>query len=102
LEHGSEDGEVELSIAGDGAEIVLAVRNEGSPIPADLLPTLFDPLVRETSTEAQQRRRLGSIGLGLYIAREIVTAHGGTVEVTSTAESGTIFTVRLPCQQGER
>ena len=102
LEHGSEDGEVELSIAGEGADIVIAVRNEGPLIPADLLPTLFDPLVRETSTEAQQRRRLGSIGLGLYIAREIVTAHGGTVEVTSTAESGTIFTVRLPRQKSER
>ena len=48
------------------------------------------------SKDAQVRRRPGSIGLGLYIAREIVTAHGGTIDVTSTAESGTSFTVRFP------
>jgi signal transduction histidine kinase len=41
-------------------------------------------------------KRPGSIGLGLYIAREIVTAHGGSIDVRSSAEEGTVFTVRLP------
>jgi signal transduction histidine kinase len=102
LEHGSNDGEVELSIAAEGPDFILAVRNEGPPIPTQLLPTLFDPLVRETSTAAQQRRRLGSVGLGLYIAREIVAAHGGSIDVASSAESGTVFTVRVPCQRVEK
>ncbi|HEV8069416.1 MAG TPA: ATP-binding protein [Planctomycetaceae bacterium] len=96
LDHGSEDGDVQLSIAAEESDIVLAVRNRGTPIPRDLLPTIFDPLVRDTSTNAQLRRRPGSVGLGLYIAREIVTSHGGTIEVTSSAESGTLFVIRVP------
>jgi signal transduction histidine kinase len=96
LEHGSEDGDVELSIASEGPDIILTVRNQGPPIASEVLPIIFDPLVRDTSTEAQRQRRVGSVGLGLYIAHEIVTAHNGTIDVTSSAESGTIFTVRVP------
>jgi signal transduction histidine kinase len=97
LEHGAENGDVELSISADGPDIILAVRNQGTPIAADVLPTIFDPLVRDT--DVLRKRREGSVGLGLYIAREIVTAHGGTIDVTSSAESGTVFTVRVPCQR---
>jgi signal transduction histidine kinase len=97
LEHGAENGDVELSISADGPDIILAVRNQGIPIAADVLPTIFDPLVRDT--DVLRKRREGSVGLGLYIAREIVTAHGGTIDVTSSAESGTVFTVRVPCQR---
>ena len=96
LEHGSEDADIELTIASEGPDILLSVRNQGPPIAPDLLPTIFDPLVREMSPDAQLRRRAGSVGLGLYIAHEIVTAHGGTIEVRSSAESGTVFTVRFP------
>jgi signal transduction histidine kinase len=96
LEHGSKEDDIELSLASEGQDITLKVRNQGSPIAPDLLPTIFDPLVRNTSEEAQLRRRPGSVGLGLYIAHEIVTAHGGTIDVTSSVESGTVFTVRSP------
>ena len=51
--------------------------------------------------DALRQRREGSIGLGLYIAHEIVTSHGGTVDVASSAESGTVFTVRIPRRQAE-
>jgi hypothetical protein len=95
LEHGATNGDVELSITSDGPDIILAVRNHGTPIARDILPTIFDPLVRDT--DVLRHRREGSIGLGLYIAREIVTSHGGTIDVTSSAESGTVFTVRVPC-----
>jgi sigma-B regulation protein RsbU (phosphoserine phosphatase) len=76
--------------------VVLSVHNEGAPIPPDVLPTIFDPLVRYATRESTARRKSGSIGLGLYIVREIVVAKGGTVKVTSTAEEGTTFTVRIP------
>ena len=76
--------------------MVLSVHNEGAPIPPDLLPTIFDPLKRYASRESAAQRNPGSIGLGLYIVREIVVAKGGTVTVTSTAEEGTMFTVRIP------
>ena len=51
---------------------------------------------RNVDPSAKYLRRTGSIGLGLYIAREVVEAHGGTIRVASTAERGTTFTVRLP------
>lgn len=99
LQHGSAQGPVELSVASEGSTVVLSVRNEGEPIPSDLLATIFDPLMHYATPESAARRVPGSIGLGLYIVREIVIAHGGTVEVASTAEEGTTFIVRLPRQR---
>ena len=106
IQHGSPDSPITLSLtpgrlpsagATPGASmVVLSVHNNGAAIPPDLLPTLFDPLKRYASHESAAQRRPGSIGLGLYIAREIVEAKGGTVTVSSTEEHGTTFTVRLP------
>lgn len=106
IQHGSPDGPITLSVTSTGTPsaasgsadsvVVLSVHNEGSPIPPDLLPTLFDPLKRYATQESVAQRTPGSIGLGLYIVREIVAANGGTVAVTSTAEEGTTFTVCIP------
>lgn len=106
IQHGSSEGPIEVSVFPEqmpsgvsGAEastVVLTVRNKGLPIPPDFLPTLFDPLKRYETREAASQRTPGSIGLGLYIVREIVVAKGGTVSVSSTAEEGTTFTVRIP------
>lgn len=98
LQHGSLEGPVEVSAASEGSTVVLSVHNEGEPIPPEVLPTLFDPLVRSTAGESASQRAPGSIGLGLYIVREIVIAKGGAIEVASTAEEGTTFTVHLPRQ----
>ncbi len=96
LQHGSATEPVELAADGTAAEaVVLSVHNSGEPIPAELLPTIFNPLTRGR-VSVRERRRPGSIGLGLYIVREIVAAHGGTVGITSTAAAGTTVTVRLP------
>ncbi len=76
-----------------GEEVELSVHNEGSPIPADRLPRLFEPMQRATSQEDKAGR---SVGLGLYIVKHIVEAHRGTVTVSSTLAHGTVFTVRLP------
>lgn len=96
LQHGSAQGPVELSVVSEGPTVVLSVHNEGAPIPSELLPRIFDPLMRYDTPESASRRATGSIGLGLYIVREIVVAHGSKVEITSTAQEGTTFTVRLP------
>jgi len=96
LQHGSAEGSVELSIASEGPTVVLSVHNEGPPIPAEMLTTIFDPLMRYAASGTAAERVSGSIGLGLYIVREVVVAHGGTVTVASTAQEGTTFTVRLP------
>lgn len=106
LQHGSPDGPVDLSVTSkgtasdgfgpEGSCVALSVHNEGAPIPPELLPTICDPLKRYATREAAEQRAPGSIGLGLYIVREIVVAKGGTLTVTSTAEAGTTFTVRIP------
>jgi PAS domain S-box-containing protein len=71
----------------------LSVHNQGAPIPGEQLDRIFEPLQRASD---QIDRNDRSVGLGLYIVDAIVRAHGGTVRVESTVESGTIFTVRLP------
>ena len=74
----------------------LAVHNGGSPIPADLLPGIFDPFHR---TGAGRPSAARGLGLGLFITREIVLAHGGTIDVNSAQIEGTTFTVTLPPQR---
>lgn len=96
VHHGGGAGPVDLLASADGSHVRLAVRNGGRPIPPDALTTIFDPLVRVSSPDVQKRRRPGSIGLGLYIAREVAVAHGGDIEVTSSEAAGTVFTVRVP------
>lgn len=70
----------------------IAVHNAGRPIPPELQSTLFEPLTR--GPEAGHAAR--SIGLGLFIVREIARAHGGQVEVRSGAETGTTFEATWP------
>lgn len=79
--------------AGEAGWMSIVVANEGIPIPANRLPALFEPLQRATDQVDKTTR---SIGLGLYIVKHIVEAHGGSVAVRSTEQDGTTFTVRLP------
>ena len=86
--------QVQVAAQGLGALVELRVNNRGTPIPSDLQESIFDPFVhRETGSPANTRKGLG---LGLFIVKEIVTGHQGTVEVTSTESAGTTFTVKLP------
>jgi len=82
-------GKVTLRLRRDGNHAVIAVHNHGTPIAPDKLATLFDPYKRAA-------RSHGGVGLGLYIVEQVARAHGGTVQVTSTDETGTTFEVRIP------
>jgi PAS domain S-box-containing protein len=92
VQHGAQQRPVGVQVCGNGDIVELIVRNEGPPIAADLLPVVFEPFRRGH----QSARAIGSLGLGLYIVRQIVVAHGGEVVADSTAADGTTFTVRLP------
>ncbi|MGA9524944.1 MAG: sensor histidine kinase, partial [Myxococcaceae bacterium] len=86
---------VRVSLSEAGPEAVrFAVHNEGPAIPAETLPLLFDPFRRGAQTGSGRGSR--GLGLGLYIAHQIVTAHGGKLEVQSSPEEGTTFTATLP------
>ncbi|WP_407311690.1 ATP-binding protein [Pseudomonas sp. nanlin1] len=78
------------------AEIVdnvfeMSVHNLGQPIDAAVHSQLFQPFSRPNSSSPRS-----GLGLGLYIASQIAKAHGGHMDVVSTAEAGTLFTFRLP------
>lgn len=76
-----------------GEDLLLEVHNEGAPIPLDVLPRIFEPFSRGAQTASTVKQ---SLGLGLFIVREIVRAHGGTVSAASDERDGTTFRVRLP------
>jgi len=86
---------VEAVEAGDGATIHVDVHNHGAPIPEELQADLFNPFRRATFTEETRKGGEG-LGLGLYISRELVAAHGGTIDVRSAPGQGTTFRVALP------
>ncbi|MEO6419923.1 MAG: ATP-binding protein, partial [Polyangiaceae bacterium] len=95
LEHGLHDRSPSLTLRDEGAELVLEVHNEGAPISPDVLPVIFDPFRRERK-RAQSIASMGpGLGLGLFIAKEIVSAHGGRIEARS-GTAGTTFVVRMP------
>jgi sigma-B regulation protein RsbU (phosphoserine phosphatase) len=73
-------------------EVAVCVHNAGAPIPDAVLPGLFEPMVRGTSATRSQR----SVGLGLFIVREIARAHRGSITVTSSAAEGTTFCATFP------
>jgi len=96
VQHGAQKEPIGVRVQGEVEDVVLTVHNEGPPIPPGAQPTLFDPFVRATEKKPETRAHSSSLGLGLYIARMVVIAHGGTIDVTSSEPEGTTFTVRLP------
>jgi PAS domain S-box-containing protein len=90
--HGT--GPVCITARDEGDDVVTTVHNHGMAIPAALLPILFEPFTRSAPADAGAPRK--GLGLGLYIANEIVHAHGGTISVVSRDGEGTTFTIRWP------
>ncbi len=96
IQHGNRSAPNALMLKGEDHQVVFTIHNHGTPIPPGELAKVFDPLARGAGSQKPKINRPGSIGLGLYIARELVHAHGGTIGVTSSAEAGTVFTFHIP------
>ncbi|WP_375773519.1 PAS domain-containing protein [Archangium gephyra] len=92
LSHGADTAPIRVRVEGEGAQVVLEVANQGNPIPPELLPRIFEPFTRAS----EGGNSLKGVGLGLFIVHEIVAAHGGHIDVSSSAGAGTVFRVRLP------
>jgi len=95
LEHGSERGAVSVDVQGTDDEVTIAVFNHGTVIPEEQLDGIFNAM----KMQAAPNKSIGSsanLGLGLYIADRIVHAHQGRIEVASSEERGTTFTVHVP------
>jgi signal transduction histidine kinase len=95
LKYGQRDEPVQVVLEATGDEAVLTVKNSGQAIDPSVLGKIFEPLQRGVENEEKTDEPDTSMGLGLYIARQIASAHGGAIDVRSDA-SETVFTVRLP------
>jgi signal transduction histidine kinase len=92
IEHGSGERQLEIVIDSPSTEeVAVKVHNRGT-IPAELLPEVFEPMMGKL----RDLRKSRGLGLGLYITKEIVRAHGGGISVSSENANGTTFTVTLP------
>ncbi len=87
-------GQITIRAARQATDICIAVTDNGEGIRRAMLPYLFEPF---RQADASTTRRHGGLGLGLAIVRQLVLAHGGTVEADSQGEGkGSTFTVRIP------
>ena len=98
MQYGSHHLPVRIGLKGEPKLVTLTVGNDGAPIPADKIKTIFDPLTRAV-TEDDAGLTSGNLGLGLYITKEVVVAHDGIIQVTSSEAEGTIFTACFPRAQ---
>jgi signal transduction histidine kinase len=95
ITHGGETP-VSVIVGREGEAVTIAIHNGGVPIPRELLPRIFEPLARGGGKYGGWGH---SIGLGLFIVRAVVLAHGGDIQVRSSADRGTTFTVSLPTKR---
>ena len=96
VEHGDSKEPVMVTLHREEEDIVFVVHNEGEPIAERDLPYIFNPMSRHSKYAEDDRESSSGLGLGLYIANEIVAAHGGRIEINSGAGRGTDFIVNLP------
>ncbi len=88
---------IEVTVASQDGAALLTLKDRGIGIPPERLPFIFGRFERAVSS-----RHYGGLGLGLYIVRQIVELHGGSIHVESTPGQGSTFTVRLPLSSGEQ
>lgn len=100
VQHGAEGTSVTVEVRGEEEQVAIRIHNLGEPIPPEQLDGIFNPMKgREAPPIARASGSTSSLGLGLYIAERIVSAHDGWIEVESSESSGTAFTLHLPRHQ---
>jgi signal transduction histidine kinase len=104
IQHGRTDSVIKVAISGLPDKVVYTVQNDGDVIPPAKLRTFFDPVKRFAIRPANERIATNSqnLGLGLYVVKQIVTAHQGEIFVTSNQDDGVTFTVHLPRNTPQR
>lgn len=96
VRHGNSQLPIIVTLNGNSATAFFCVQNFGEPIPPEALPSLFDPEGRYSRYSTGDQDSSIGLGLGLFIAAQVVESHGGTIEVESSRDQGTIFRVALP------
>jgi two-component system OmpR family sensor kinase len=93
IDHTDSDGRIELSARLDGENVVIAVADSGSGIPANEVGRIFG---RFTRVDQGRSRKTGGFGLGLAVVKAIAEAHNGSVRVQSTVGKGSVFELLMP------
>lgn len=93
--HGYPDTAVKVGISEANEGVCIEIRNKGEPIPTEVRATMFEPLT-STRRAVSGSATTSGLGLGLYIAAQIATAHHGYVKLNSSEDEDTIFSVFLP------
>jgi signal transduction histidine kinase len=94
-QRGTVESAVTVTTKNSDYNVEVSMHNEGTPIPPDVIPKLFDSFYRlDNNAEGHSN----NLAIGLYISKEIIAAHGGTIGVRSSAEEGTTFLIRLPSE----
>lgn len=97
LQYSFPDSPIAVSVKGSAQDVAISVHNQGVPISDEAIGRIFDSLTRGGWEEKNDEPPSSvNLGLGLYITKEIVVAHGGTIDVASSRKHGTTFTARLP------
>ena len=95
IQYGFRGSPIRVDLKGHADAVILSVANDGVAIPAEKAGMIFDPLTRGLP-DGGATPPSGNLGLGLYITKEVVIAHGGTINVASSDLDGTVFTAVLP------
>lgn len=96
IRHGDAQQAIHVTLERDDGQTVFSVQNSGELIPANIMPYLFNPEGRYSTYASGEKGSSAGLGLGLFIAAQIVEGHGGNIEVQSTLDHGTTFKVLLP------
>lgn len=99
IQYGSPDMPVTVRVTGDESDLSIAVNNRGPAIAPEKLSSIFDPMVRiaaSVGSASNDYTERTSLGIGLFISREIVHAHRGKLSLASTEADGTTFTLTMP------
>lgn len=93
-QYGTPDQPVRITARSTPTQVMIEVANHGPVIPPESLEAIFSPLIQLPGVEEDARPRT-SLGLGLFVAREIALAHGGGISATSSEQEGTVFSISL-------
>jgi signal transduction histidine kinase len=93
IKYSPDGGAVTLALEQDGVDVAISVRDSGPGIPLRDQRRLFEPFHRAPRAV---KSNIPGVGLGLYVSRRLVEAHGGSLVVNSAEGQGTTFTIRLP------
>jgi hypothetical protein len=97
VKYGQKETPITLSATGGSQAVILKITNFGKAIPPESLQVIFNPLIQLPSNDSNNSHHPStSIGLGLFITREIINGHKGFIDVDSSEKNGTVFTIQLP------